>query len=93
MAMNKQEAIENVAKKTGLTSAQVKVCLDALLSLIADTLASNERVFFRGSFSLTPYVAKGRMTRSIQDGSQLWIPTRKRVRLCLGKQLLDRLNS
>lgn len=85
--MNKTELVDAVAKKAGLTKAQAKEAVDAVLTSVADALAENDKVALLG-FGTFSVVEKGERTGiNPRTKENITIPARKQVKFKAGAEL------
>ena len=90
--MNKNDLCLEVAKKTGMSKADVSKAVDATLDAITDALKNNDdvRLVGFGTYSVTERSAsEGRNPRT---GEAIKIPASKRAKFKPGKGLNDALN-
>ena len=90
--MNKNDLCVEVAKKTGMSKADVGKAVDATLEAITDALKSNDdvRLVGFGTYSVTERSAtEGRNPRT---GAPIKIAASKRCKFKPGKSLNEALN-
>jgi DNA-binding protein HU-beta len=90
--VNKNDLCLEVAKKTGMSKADVSKAVDATLDAITDALKNNDdvRLVGFGTYSVTERSAsEGRNPRT---GEAIKIPASKRAKFKPGKGLNDALN-
>ncbi len=90
--MNKNDLCLEVAKKTGMSKADVSKAVDATLDAITDALKKNDdvRLVGFGTYSVSERSAtEGRNPRT---GEPIKIPASKRARFKPGKGLNEALN-
>ena len=85
--MNKSELVEKVASKTGLTRRECREAIDAIMSAIADSLASGEKVTLVGFGSFKVRQRKARRARNPQTGSQISVLAKRVPKFRPGKNL------
>lgn len=85
--MNKTELIDAVAAKAGLSKADAKKAIDAVLGSIAEAVKGGDKVTLVGfgTFSVTERGA--RTGRNPQTGATIEIPTKKSVKFKAGAGL------
>ncbi|MCH5331613.1 MAG: HU family DNA-binding protein [Alistipes sp.] len=78
--MNKTQLVEVMAIETGISKITLHKAVDALVSVIVDTLRENERVTISGlgTFSVVKHPA--RVGRNPRTGAAIKIPPRKGVK-------------
>ena len=89
--MNKNELVLEVAKKSGMSKAEVSKAVDATLEAITEALKKNDdvRLVGFGTYSFTERSAsEGRNPRT---GAPIKIPASKRARFKPGKGLNEAL--
>lgn len=90
--MNKQELIQAVADKSGLTQKDVKTALDATLAVIGETLAKGDEVVLVGFGTFSVRTQKARTGRNPQTGEKLTISAKKVPSFKAGKGLKEAVN-
>lgn len=85
--MNKEQLIERVASKTGLSKKDANAALDAILDGIASALKKGEKVTLVGFGTFTVRRRKAREGRNPQTGEKIKIPARKVPAFTAGKEL------
>ena len=85
--MNKTELIDAVAAKAGLSKADAKKAIDAVLGSIAEAVKGGDKVTLVGfgTFSVTERGA--RTGRNPQTGTTIEIPAKKSVKFKAGAGL------
>ena len=89
--MNKGELVEQVSNWTGLTKKASREAVDAIASVITDTLARGEKVTLVGFGTFKLVQRKARTGRNPQTGQNIQIPAKKVPRFRPGKDLKDRV--
>ncbi len=89
--MNKGELVEQVSNWTGLTKKASREAVDAIASVITDTLARGEKVTLVGFGTFKVMQRKARTGRNPQTGQSIQIPAKKVPRFRPGKDLKDRV--
>jgi DNA-binding protein HU-beta len=90
--VNKNDLVVEVAKKSGMSKADVSKAVDATLEAITEALKKNDdvRLVGFGTYSVTERSAsEGRNPRT---GAPIRIPASKRAKFKPGKGLNDALN-
>ncbi|MFZ5424741.1 MAG: HU family DNA-binding protein [Patescibacteria group bacterium] len=87
--MTKQDLINAVADKAGLTKVDSGKALDALVEVISSALARGEKVTWTGFGTFEVRTRAARMGRNPQTGAPLHIPAGKRPAFKAGKGLRD----
>ena len=90
--MNKQELIQAIADKSGLTQKDVKTALDATLAVIGETLTKGDEINLVGFGSFAVKTHKERTGRNPKTGEKLTIPAKKVPRFKAGKGLKEAVN-
>ena len=90
--MNKNDLIEHIAGKTGLTKAATSEAIEVLLETISTTLEKGEEVRLTGfgSFRLTE--RKGSEGRNPRTGEVIQIQPTKNIKFRIGSDLRERVN-
>lgn len=89
--MNKGELVEQVSNWTGLTKKASREAVDAIASVITDTLARGEKVTLVGFGTFKVMQRKARTGRNPQTGQSIQIPAKKVPRFRPGKDLKNRV--
>ncbi len=85
--MNKAGLVEQVSYQTGLTKKTSREAIDAITSVITDTLARGEKVTLVGFGTFQIMERKARIGRNPQTGETIQIRARKVPRFKPGKNL------
>jgi len=83
--------IDEVILYTGLTRRESREAVNAIISVITDSLARGERVTLVGFGTFQVGTRKTRRGRNPQTGEALQIPARKAPRFRPGKDLKERV--
>ena len=89
--MNKAELVEEVTDQTGLTKKASKGAIDAMTSVITDTLARGEKVTLVGFGTFQTTERKARTGRNPQTRQTIQIVAKKVPGLRPGKGLRERV--
>lgn len=89
--MNKGELVEQVSNWTGLTKKASREAVEAIASVITDTLTRGEKVTLVGFGTFKVMQRKARTGRNPQTGQSIQIPAKKVPRFRPGKDLKDRV--
>jgi len=89
--VNTSNLIDTVATQTGSSKADAKKTVDAVLSSIADTLASGEEVNLNGFGKFTIKERSAREGRNPKTGEALTIAASKSVGFKVSSTLKNRL--
>lgn len=90
--MNKQELIQAVADKSGLTQKDAKTALDATLAVVSDTLAQGDEVVLVGFGTFSVREQKARTARNPKTGEKIQVPAKKVPTFKAGKGLKEAVN-
>jgi DNA-binding protein HU-beta len=90
--MTKNELVQRISEKAGISKKEANEALRAITSTFSDTLKEGDGITIVGfgSFSLTQRAA--RTGRNPQTGETLQIPASKTVRFKPGKSLKEAVN-
>lgn len=90
--MNKQDLVNAIADKAGLTKVKAAESLDATIAAIKASLKKGDKVSLPnfGTFAVSKQAAK--TGRNPRDGSVIKIPARKRPTFKAGKGLKEAVN-
>lgn len=87
--MTKQDLVDVLAKKSGLSKTVAGECLNILLDEIGKTLAKGQEVVLTGFGKFLVSKRKARMGRNPQTGAAIKIPATTVPRFKSGKALKD----
>ncbi|MDE6165326.1 MAG: HU family DNA-binding protein [Muribaculaceae bacterium] len=87
--MNKTELVNAISEKSGLTKAQSKDALDAVIASISEALIANDKVALIGfgTFSVAEKAARTGINPATK--AKIEIPARKVVKFKPGSELTD----
>jgi DNA-binding protein HU-beta len=85
--MNKAELIDAMASEAGLTKADAKKALDALVSAATSALKKGDRISLVGFGSFSVSKRNARTGRNPQTGKEIKIAAKKVVKFKAGKEL------
>lgn len=87
--MNKTELVNAVSEKSGLTKAQSKDALNAVIASISEALSADEKVSLIGfgTFSVAEKAARTGINPATK--AKIEIPARKIVKFKAGSELTD----
>ena len=72
--MTKQDIIENVARKTGVSNAVVKAVLDEAIETVTRWVSEGIPIYIRGLFTLSNVKRAEKVGRNIKKNEQIVIP-------------------
>ncbi|MGI6622818.1 MAG: HU family DNA-binding protein [Clostridiaceae bacterium] len=90
--MNKAELISAVAQKSGLTKKDSEAAIDALVSVVEETLANQEKVVLVGFGTFETKNRAARKGRNPQTKETITIPASIAPVFKAGKTLKDKVN-
>jgi DNA-binding protein HU-beta len=90
--MNKGELISALAEKTELTKKDSETALNAVLEVIADAMAKDEKVQLIGFGTFEAKSRPARVARNPRTGDSVKIPASKAPVFKAGKALKDIVN-
>ena len=85
--MNKSELIDAIAEESGLTKADSKKALDALIKASGETLKKGENITLVGFGTFSVVQREAKTGRNPQTGKPLEIPAKKVVKFKPGSEL------
>lgn len=91
--MNKNELIDRISEKTGLSKADANTALDAFTDVITDAMKAEEEIVLVGFGSFKVGKRAARTGRHPQTGKAMNIAASKVVRFKVGKRLKDAVNA
>lgn len=89
--MKKQEFINIVSEKSGLTKKDVNAALTAILETITEAMVARDTISFVGFGSFSTTERKAREARVPLTGKTVKIPARSVVKFRVGKTLKDKV--
>jgi len=89
--MNKVGLVEEVSRETGLTKKTSREAVDAVTSVITDSLSRQEKVTLVGFGTFQVIRRKERTGRNPQTGETVQIPAKKAPKFKPGRGLRERV--
>ncbi len=90
--MTKEELVAKMAEKSGLSKAETKEALKALLETVKETLAAGEEISLIGFGSFKVTERSERQGKNPATGETITIPASKSPSFKAGKSLKDAVN-
>jgi nucleoid DNA-binding protein len=90
--MNKSELIEQIAKRSGLTTADARGGLEAFVATVTDALSRGDRVQLVGFGTFKVTQRRAREGRNPQNGAVINIPATKTPSFSAGAELKKSVN-
>ena len=90
--MNKLQLTDAVAQKAGITKKDAAEAVNAVLEVIADTLAAGEDIKITGFGGFEVKTRAARTGRNPKTGEAVEIPASKYVAFSAGTALKDKVN-
>ena len=90
--MNKSDLIAAVAAKTGETKKSAEASINAVVDVIAETLAKGDKIQLVGFWSFEVRARAARKGRNPQTGKEMKIAAKKAPVFKAGKALKDAVN-
>lgn len=87
--MNKEELVQEIAKKTKYPQKQVKETLDELITQVQKTVAKGKKVTLVGFGTFEARKRAARIGRNPQTGKELKIPAKKVPAFSAGKKFKE----
>jgi DNA-binding protein HU-beta len=87
--MNKEELVQEVAKKTKVSQKQVDETLGMIIETIVKTVAKGKKVTFVGFGTFEPRKRAARTGRNPQTGKELKIPAKTVPAFSAGKKFKE----
>lgn len=87
--MNKAELVEEVTNQTGPTKRAAREAVNAIMSVITDSLARGEKVTLVGFGTFQVVRKKARTGRNPQTGQTIQIPAKRVPKFRPGKDLRE----
>ena len=91
--MNKADLISAVSQESGLTKKDSEAAIDALVSVVEDSLANGEKIVLVGFGTFETKNRAARKGRNPQTKETITIPASKAPSFKAGKALKERVNS
>lgn len=89
--MTKQDIVEDISLRTGLTKKEVGEALEFFLNRIGQTLADGNHLEIRGFGTFKVTERKARMARNPRTGEAVPVPARRVPVFKVSKMLKDRV--
>ena len=89
--MTKQDIVEDISLRTGLTKKEVGEALELFLEQIGQTLADGKHLEIRGFGTFKVTERKARMARNPRTGEAVPVPARRVPVFKVSKMLKDRV--
>jgi integration host factor beta subunit len=89
--MTKQDIVEDIALRTGLTKKEVAEAVELFLKNIGQALAEGKHLEIRGFGTFKVKQRKARMARNPRTGESVPVPERKVPVFKVSKMLKDRV--
>lgn len=89
--MTKQDIVEDIALRTGLTKKEVSEAVELFLKHIGQALADGRHLEIRGFGTFKVKERKARMARNPRTGEAVPVPARKVPVFKVSKMLKDRV--
>ena len=91
--MKKNELVEKIAQKTGLSKKDVNEVITATIETMQEAFKKNEKINFIGFGSFEVVTRAARKARSPRTGKIVEVPETKTVKFKVSKKLKELLNS
>lgn len=89
--MTKQDIVEDISLRTGLTKKEVSEALELFLARVGQTLAEGKHLEIRGFGTFKVTERKARMARNPRTGEAVPVPARRVPVFKVSKMLKDRV--
>ena len=89
--MTKQDIVEDISLRTGLTKKEVGEALELFLAQIGEALADGKHLEIRGFGTFKVTERKSRMARNPRTGESVPVPARRVPVFKVSKMLKDRV--
>jgi DNA-binding protein HU-beta len=90
--MNKADLVNSISEQTGLTKTKSNQVVDAITSLIAETLSKGEKVTLVGFGTFTTTDRNARKGRNPKTGEVIDIPAKRVAKFKAGSELTKNVN-
>lgn len=88
--MNKAQLIDAIAEKAGLTKADSKKALEAVVATVGESLNAGDKVALVGFGTFSVSERSERTGRNPQTGKTITIPAKKVVKFKAGAELAEK---
>ena len=75
--MTKAEIVNEISRQTGIDKASVLAVVEQFMTVVKDSLANGENVYFLGFGSFTTKTRKEKVARNISKNTTIIIPEHK----------------
>lgn len=89
--MTKQDIIENVARKTGVSNTVVKAVIDEAIETVARWVSEGMPIYIRGLFTLSSVKRARKSARNIKRCKQMSIPEHYAPHAKFSKELREKV--
>ena len=90
--MNKEELVQEISKKAGVTQKEATEVLGSLIDTIQKTVAKGKKVTLVGFGTFEPRKRAARIGRNPQTGKELKIPAKTVPAFSAGKKFKELVN-
>jgi DNA-binding protein HU-beta len=90
--MNKADLVNSISEQTGLTKTKSNQVVDAITSVIAETLSKGEKVTLVGFGTFTTTDRNARKGRNPKTGEVIEIPAKRVAKFKAGSELTKNVN-
>ena len=89
--MTKQDIIENVARKTGVSNAVVKAVIDEAIETVTRWVSEGIPIYIRGLFTLSNVKRAEKVGRNIKKNEHIVIPAHYAPHAKFSKKLREKV--
>lgn len=90
--MNKQQLIEAISNRTGISKADAERALNAFTDIVTETLVAGDEVAIIGFGTYATSKRAARQVRNPQTGEMMEVAAANAVKFKVGKKLKDAVN-
>ena len=91
--MIKQDIVDSVSKKTGLTKLEVEAVINTSFKEIITSLSKNEKIELRGFGTFAVKHRLPKKARNPKTGEKVHTPEKKTIHFKMAKDLFKKLNN
>lgn len=91
--MTRKDIIEELVRRTGLTTSQAMHAVNETINIMADALAKEEDLLLRGFATIKTVQRAAKPARDIANGKQIMLPPCKAVKFLASSELKVRINN
>lgn len=91
--VNKQEIVNRIAEKVGMSKKVTGEFMDAFIDVVADALANDEKIGLYGFVSMETVNVEPKIMKNPQNQESVEVAAHKKVRMKVGEGLKNFINN